>query len=101
MTNFEKQMKKLLVAVKNRAGDKFGKIRVNCWGGVVDCLDVATAVKYMGEVDDVCGVNALDKDGNSLGWFGIESANYDCDIFDIVYDYSDNDFARSVMDVLR
>ena len=101
MTNFEKQIRKLLVAVKNRAGDNFGVFRVDCYEGREKFNGVKEAVEFVGSVDDVRGITVFDKDGDVLGVFGIESTNYDYDVFDIVYDYTDNDFCRDVMNVLK
>lgn len=98
MKNYENQIRKLFVAIKNRAGDNLGYVRV---GNNAKFVDVSKAVEYIMDVEDVRSVTVFDKDGDVLGVFGIEPANYEYDIFDIVYDYSDNDFCDGVMELLK
>lgn len=98
MTNFEKQIRKLFVAIKSRAGDKLGSIRVD---NNAYFKDVSSAIQYIMDVDDAGKITVFDKDGDALGIFYIEPANYDGDVFDIVYDYSDNDYCEKVMNNLK
>lgn len=49
MTNFEKQIRKLFVAIKSRAGDKLGSIRVD---NNAYFKDVSSAIQYIMDVDD-------------------------------------------------
>ena len=98
MKNYENQIRKLFVAIKNRAGDNLGYVRVD---NNAKFLDMSKAVEYIMDVEDVRSISVFGKDGKSLGVFGLEPANYEYDIFDIVYDYSDNDFCNGVMGLLR
>lgn len=101
MTNFGKQIGKLLRAAKKVGGDKVASMVLKCWEGGYKFHTLKKGVEYAEAVDDVVALIVLDGEGNQIGWFGIESANYDCDIFDIVYDYSDNEYCAEVMGLLR
>lgn len=98
MTNFEKQIRKLFVAIKNRANGNLGAVRVD---NNARFKDVSMAIEYIMSIDDAGKIVVFDKDGDVLGIFYVEPANYDCDIFDIVYDYTDNDFCADVMEMLK
>ena len=57
-------------------------------------------IEYVEAVDDVVGIRAYSKDEHtSLGWFGIEPENEE--LFDVIYDYTDNDYCKKIMNNLK
>jgi hypothetical protein len=101
-TRFGNHIGKLLTAIGSV--ETPASIIVHTQGGSdkkFDWSSIKEAIKYAESVDDVTGIKALDKDGNKLGWFGIEPANADGDVFDVIYDYTDNDFGDKVFKKLE
>ena len=98
MTNFEKQIRKLFVVIKNRVGNNLDYI---CIDNNAKFKDISHAIEYIMSIDDANKITVLNKENKILGSFYIEPANYNYDILDIVYDYTDNDFCKNIMDLLK
>ena len=100
MSRFKNQILHLLKGIKYAGGDEIAYMVIECLEEDYKFVDVNDGANYADSVDDVTGVRVFDANGIQLGWFGIEPANSDGDIFDVVYDCSDNAMCNNVMELI-